>query len=179
MCQIGEFREDLFYRLNVVTIHSPALRDRSTDIPELSRRFLHECCQEHSLGQKELSEFALKQLESYTWPGNVRELRNVIERTAIFSSDPVIDHIDDIDNASAVERPVTVHEKSLLDPNTDSVTLCLKSQSWERFQETAGREFLIFMLAKSNGNVSEAARSLDLERAYLHRLMKKLSINRN
>jgi DNA-binding NtrC family response regulator len=179
MCQTGEFREDLFYRLNVVTIHSPALRDRSTDIPELSRRFLHECCQEHSLGQKELSEFALKQLESYTWPGNVRELRNVIERTAIFSSDPVIDHIDDIDNASAVERPVTVHENSLLDPNTDSVTLCLKSQSWERFQETAGREFLIFMLAKSNGNVSEAARSLDLERAYLHRLMKKLSINRN
>lgn len=179
MSQTGEFREDLFYRLNVITIHSPALRDRATDIPELSKRFLQECCQEHSLGQKELSEHALSQLKDYSWPGNVRELRNVIERTAIFSSDSVIEHIDDLENSTTVERAATRAETHAFDANAESLTLSFKPQSWEKFQETAGRQFLIFMLTKANGNVSEAARALDMERAYLHRLMKKLSINRN
>lgn len=179
MCHAGEFREDLFYRLNVITIHSPALRDRSSDIPELSKRFLQECCQEHALGQKELSEHALAQLKDYSWPGNVRELRNIIERTAIFSSDAIIEHIDDLDNSTTADRVVTPNDNNELDNDSESLSLSFKPQSWEKFQETAGRRFLIFMLAKANGNVSEAARALDLERAYLHRLMKKLSINRN
>jgi DNA-binding NtrC family response regulator len=179
MCQAGEFREDLFYRLNVITIHSPALRDRSSDIPELSKRFLQESCKEHALGQKELSEYALVQLRDYSWPGNVRELRNVIERTAIFSSDTIIEHIDDLDNPTPADRLVIPAENHGPDNDTESLILSFKPQSWEKFQETAGRRFLIFMLAKANGNVSEAARALDLERAYLHRLMKKLSINRN
>ena len=179
MCQAGGFREDLYYRLNVITINSPALRERASDIPEMSKRFLQECCQEHSLGHKELSEQALAQLTNYSWPGNVRELRNVIERTAIFSGDSVIEQIDDLEIAELNDEPTSKPHHNMLQKDMGVLTLSFEPQSWEKFQETAGRHFLTFMLAKSSGNVSEAARALDVERAYLHRLMKKLSIHRN
>lgn len=175
MCQTGEFREDLFYRLNVITIQSPALRERASDIPELSKRFLQECCEEHSLGQKELSSQALKQLTEYSWPGNVRELRNTIERSAIFSADTVIDHIDDLADESKAPPSASITD---IASNGDTLTLQLPPSSWETFQIESGRRFLEYILRKSDGNVSEAARVLDVERAYLHRLMKKLAIHR-
>ena len=175
MCQTGDFREDLFYRLNVITIHSPALRERSSDIPELSKRFLQECSEEHSLGQKEFSSEALIQLSEYSWPGNVRELRNTIERSAIFSADTVIDYIDDL----ADELKTTpLSAIAYVAGNADTLTLELSPSSWEAFQMQSGRKFLEYILKKSEGNVSEAARVLDIERAYLHRLMKKLGIHR-
>jgi transcriptional regulator with GAF, ATPase, and Fis domain len=175
MCQNGEFREDLFYRLNVITIQSPALRERASDIPELSKRFLQECCEEHSLGQKEFSNQALQQLSEYSWPGNVRELRNTIERSAIFSADPVIEHIDDLVSQTKAEASST---NVIIDETSDALTLQLSPSSWETFQIESGRKFLEYILKKSEGNVSEAARVLDVERAYLHRLMKKLGIHR-
>ncbi len=175
MCQTGGFREDLFYRLNVITIQSPALRERSSDIPELSKRFLQDCCEEHSLGQKEFSTLALKQLSEYSWPGNVRELRNTIERSAIFSADTVIEHIEDLANQPKI-LPSSI--TTAIDVSADALTLQLPPSSWETFQAESGRKFLEYILRKSDGNVSEAARVLDVERAYLHRLMKKLGIHR-
>jgi two-component system nitrogen regulation response regulator NtrX len=175
MCQTGEFREDLFYRLNVIAIQSPALRERSSDIPELSKCFLQECCEEHSLGQKEFSDLALKQLSEYSWPGNVRELRNTIERSAIFSAETVIEQIDDLVNQPKTLPLSTV---SVIDTTADALTMQLPASSWETFQVESGRKFLEYMLRKSDGNVSETARALDVERAYLHRLMKKLGIHR-
>lgn len=177
MCHDGAFREDLFYRLNVITIFCPALRERQTDIPELSKQFLHECCDEHALGLKEFSPNALKQLLDYNWPGNIRELRNVIERAAIFSSDTVIEYIDDLGDGS---NETTIASRPSLESSEDpqGFTLTIKPTSWEHFQTLAGKEFLAYMLRRSGGNVSEAARILDLERAYLHRLMKKLGISR-
>ncbi len=178
MTQSGEFREDLFYRLNVVTIHSPPLRDRQSDISILSRKFLIESCEEHALGPKEFSEKALDQLRSYNWPGNVRELRNVIERTSILSSDTVIETIDDlVTTSSAASAPTVVQAQ----PGTDDaahLTLNFGLQSWESFHDQIDREYLKFILKYTKSNVSEAARILDLERAYLHRLMKKLGIQR-
>lgn len=176
MCQNGEFREDLFYRLNVISIHSPPLRDRASDISELSQRFLVEFCREHALGHKELSEHAIKQLQEYSWPGNVRELRNVIERIAIFSVDSLIEQIDDLSNTLGQTSQLPSLRSNASTQN--ELTLSFGPQSWEQFQEIAGRQFLIFMLQRSGGNVSEAARALDVERAYLHRLMKKLAIER-
>ncbi len=176
MCHSGNFREDLFYRLNVITIQSPSLRDRASDIPELSKRFLQEFCEEHSLGQKEFSPQALKQLSEYSWPGNVRELRNTIERSAIFSADTVIDHIDDL-IADPKIIPDSTSNTTLHD-HSEMLALHLPPSSWERFQVESGRQFLEYILRKTNGNVSEAARVLDVERAYLHRLMKKLGIHR-
>ncbi len=180
MTQAGEFREDLYYRLNVVTIHSPPLRERPTDIPLLSRSFLIECCDEHALGQKEFTDKAIDQLKSYSWPGNVRELRNVIERTAILSSDQIIDSIEDLKESASSSRAssvvVTGEENAIGGPK---LTLEIGMGSWEKFHDHTGSEFLKFVLRHTKGNVSEASRILELERAYLHRLMKKLGIQRD
>ena len=180
MVQANEFREDLFYRLNVVSIHSPALRDRQSDIPTLSKVFLQECCEEHALGPKDFSERAISQLRLYSWPGNVRELRNVIERAAILSSDTVIDTLEDLGDPEPkhAPTPTSVHSSA---PSTarDNLTLEFTTLSWESFNEYVGREYLKLILKRTQGNVSEAARILDLERAYLHRLMKKLGVQRD
>jgi transcriptional regulator with GAF, ATPase, and Fis domain len=179
MTQSGEFREDLFYRLNVVTIHSPPLRERLSDISLLSKKFLLESCEEHALGTKEFSEKAIGQLRSYSWPGNIRELRNVIERTAILSSDAIIDSIDDlVASPSISQTQMTPHEGNTKDPKV-GLTVNFGLQSWESFHDQLDREYLKFILKHTKGNVSEAARILDLERAYLHRLMKKLGIQRD
>lgn len=181
MAQSGDFREDLYYRLNVVTIHSPPLRDRPSDVPLLSRSFLSECCEEHALGRKEFSERALEQLSAYSWPGNVRELRNVIERTAILSSDQIIDTIDDLKESTTPSSGVATLVISAEQSSAHGIKLNLEVGlgSWEHFHDHAGREFLRFILKHAKGNVSEAARILELERAYLHRLMKKLGIQRD
>lgn len=176
----GTFREDLYYRLNVVTIHTPALRERLSDVPLLAQTFLEAACEEHALGERTLSERALKELQDYHWPGNVRELRNLIERTAILSEDPIIDHIEEL-----VSLKKTSPQESFVatQPTSDSGDVLLTVQfgitTWESFHESAEREFLRFVLKQAKGNVSEAARILELERAYLHRLLKRLGIQRD
>jgi two-component system, NtrC family, nitrogen regulation response regulator NtrX len=180
MAEVGTFREDLYYRLNVVTIFSTPLRDHASDITMLSRIFLDECNEEHALGGKEFSGRALAQLNAYPWPGNVRELRNVIERTAILSSDPVIESIEGLD---LVEGDVGTNSFTQagagINADGDRLVFELAAGTWENFHDHVGREFLKFILRQTKGNVSEAARVLDLERAYLHRLMKKLGIHRD
>jgi two-component system nitrogen regulation response regulator NtrX len=180
MCAAGEFREDLYYRLNVVTIHSPSLRDRASDIPELSRTFLEECCEEHSLGKRTFSPRAIEQLMTYSWPGNVRELRNIIERTAILSTDELIDSIDNLAEQFTAPKDFKAPTTVASDAHGEAILqLEIKPSSWEHFHDLVGREFLKFILRQTQGNVSESARILELERAYLHRLMKKLGIQRD
>src|SRR5690606_23069764 len=85
----GRFREDLYFRLNVVPLQSPALRERREDIPLLARSFLREFCQDNGFREKEITDEALDALASRPWPGNVRELKNVVERMVILSGDPI------------------------------------------------------------------------------------------
>jgi DNA-binding NtrC family response regulator len=185
MVQAGEFREDLFYRLNVVTLQLPPLRERKTDIRNLAGVFLTEACQEHSLGEKSFSEHALRQLEAYQWPGNIRELRNHIERTAILSEEGVIESIDDLapvtaDLGSASALKAAPAEGGAPAPvGTGEFAFASNVAPWQEFHEAAGRSYLKYVLRKAGGNVSEAARMLCLERAYLHRLMKKLGVQRD
>lgn len=181
----NEFREDLYYRLNVVTIQTPALRERLADVPLLAQTFMEEACDEHSLGERSLSEKALEQLQEYHWPGNVRELRNLIERIAILAEDSVIDHVDGLDtlkksNGTTATSTSTALVSETRGPSEESrLQLNLGVMTWESFHDTVGREFLRFVLKEAKGNVSEAARMLELERAYLHRLLKKLGIQRD
>ncbi len=201
MCQTGEFREDLFYRLNVVTLQLPPLRERKTDVNALAKVFLAEACQEHSLGEKFFGPVAMKQLEAHHWPGNIRELRNLVERTAILSEEGDIDVIDDLPTVSASGAGATgavAATASLAAAEagfegrvggsvgagagtTVAGEFAFGSNvtSWQEFHETAGKSYLKFVLRKAGGNVSEAARLLCLERAYLHRLMKKLGVQRD
>jgi two-component system nitrogen regulation response regulator NtrX len=207
MVATGEFREDLYYRLNVLTIHLPPLRERRSDIDRLAKVFLKEACEEHSLGEKTLSADALLQLSAYSWPGNIRELHNLIERTAILSEEPVIECIDDLGPAAKPEKtaelasgrepshpagapPHLVSEKSMGQDaefsasatelsGEEGFVYAARLTSWQDFHEGAGRSYLRFVLQQAGGNVSEAARLLGLERAYLHRLMKKLGVQRD
>ncbi len=186
MVQSSEFREDLYYRLNVVSVHLPPLRERKTDIEKLANTFLKEACVEHSLGEKTWGPTAQKQLEAYPWPGNIRELKNLVERTAILSDESLIDHIDDLDGKITTGGNDRSDSENH-DNNTRSQGMVgdrdfgfgCNVASWQEFHEAAGKSYLKFILQKAGGNVSEAARILCLERAYLHRLMKKLGVQRD
>lgn len=187
----GQFREDLFYRLNVVTIKVPPLRQRASDIALLAQTFLAEACDEHSLGDRLFSDEALKQLSRYSWPGNIRELRNLVERQAILTEGDLIQSIEELEGAADDDgskvgeadgevgsaKSAGKSISSSVDPEDFSFTTPLKP--WHDFHHALDKAYVRFTLQHTDGNVSEAARVLQLERAYLHRLMKKLGIHRD
>lgn len=188
MVENGTFREDLFYRLNVVTLFVPPLRERGDDVIILAKSFLEEACDEHSLGERTFTDSALAQLASYRWPGNIRELKNIVERVAILSETPEIDFIDEIienksissdTEFSSQEKNMEQAASSATSTSGDLFRFATSKSPWQEFHEDAGRAYLKYILQHTNGNVSEAARVLCLERAYLHRLMKKLEVHRD
>lgn len=153
----GRFREDLFYRLNVIPFFVPPLRDRREDIPVLARYFLRIFSTEHGRTAKELTPEALDMLVDYSWPGNVRELRNEIERLVIMVQENVIDASDlSLPNEPALPRASTLHEA----------------------RAQYEREFIVSKLKENNWNISQTARLLGLERSYLYRKMKAYSIEK-
>jgi two-component system nitrogen regulation response regulator NtrX len=153
----GNFREDLFYRLNVIPFNVPALRDRVEDIPLLARHFLHEFTTAYGRKAKEFAPDALALLEDYTWPGNVRELRNLIERIVIMNPQMRID-------ARHVPLPVSRRAPA----ETFS--------SLQEVREAAEREYILKKLDETKGNVSRTAELLGLERSHLYKKMKALGI---
>lgn len=164
----GLFREDLYYRLNVVTISIPPLRDRGDDVELLAKYFLELTIQEHSLARMLFAEKAIEQLHRYPWPGNIRELKNIVERSAILAAEGTIDELSGLDTTPVVRMNVTGDFQFGCD-----------TCSWQHFQDLAGKAYVTFVLQNTGGNVSEAARILEVERAYLHRLMRKLEVQRD
>jgi two-component system nitrogen regulation response regulator NtrX len=157
----GNFREDLFYRLNVIPFHVPPLRERKEDIPALAAYFLEEFARDYGRKPKELTPQALEALQAHHWPGNVRELRNLIERIVILNQQSKIDarHIPlHLARKAAGERPSE------------------RYGSLQEVREAAEREYIQKKLEESNGNVSRAAELLGLERSNLYRKMKALGI---
>ncbi|MEZ4741413.1 MAG: sigma-54 dependent transcriptional regulator [Bdellovibrionota bacterium] len=184
MVEEGTFREDLFYRLNVISLSVPPLRERREDIPELANAFLEQACDEHSLGERCFSNEALNQLMAYKWPGNIRELKNLVERIAIMSEDVTIAEIDEIgtlpgDSNGLRDLSNKGNETDKNEMTTDEFSFFCGQLPWQDFHQEAGKAFIKHTLKKAGGNVSEAARILCLERAYLHRLMRKLGVQRD
>ncbi len=157
----GNFREDLFYRLNVVPFYVPPLRERKEDIPLLVRHFLKELSAEYSRRPKEISEDAIETLMRYAWPGNVRELRNVIERVVIMN--PTAARLD------RKHLPPLVYRDGTRRVSAGFSTLHQARAAYER-------DFILKKLDENHGNVSRAAESLGLERSHLYRKMKALGI---
>src|SRR5437870_3221851 len=153
----GRFREDLFYRLNVIPFVVPPLRERREDIPVLARYFMRVFSAEHGRGPKEFSSEALDLLVDYSWPGNVRELRNEIERLVIMVQDGAIQarHLS-LPNGAGTARASTLYEA----------------------RAHYEREFILSKLTENNWNVSQTARLLGLERSYLYRKMKTYGIEK-
>ncbi|HVC47866.1 MAG TPA: sigma-54 dependent transcriptional regulator [Terracidiphilus sp.] len=156
----GNFREDLFYRLNVVPFFVPPLRERKQDIPPLAREFLAEFGRQYGRPRMEIGEDALEVLEHYHWPGNVRELKNVIERVLILNP-----------RALRIERkhlPPLVH-KAGRGSTEDFSTLQQARDAYER-------EYILKKIEEARNNISRAAELLGLERSHLYRKMKALGI---
>jgi two-component system nitrogen regulation response regulator NtrX len=157
----GNFREDLFYRLNVIPFHVPPLRDRAEDIPLLADYFLQEFTKAYGRKPKELTPEAYRVLGGYHWPGNVRELRNLIERIVILNPQVRVD---------ARHIPLNVPKRSVVDRPMD------RFGSLQELREAVEREYILKKLEEANGNVTRTAELLGLERSNLYRKMKTLGI---
>jgi transcriptional regulator with PAS, ATPase and Fis domain len=155
----GRFREDLYYRFNVVAIHLPPLRERRQDIAVLSRYFLHKHSVAVGRNVTEISEEAQRKLDSYDWPGNVRELANVIERAVVLGAGPTVT-LDDVPGRIAAGW----------------ATPTPAAQSYREGLDAARRELLLKALVTTQGNRSAAAKLLGLEAKYFLKLMKSLGI---
>ena len=158
----GNFREDLFYRLNVIPFFVPPLRDRKEDIPLFARHFLKELAATYGRRPREITDDAVEALMRYSWPGNVRELRNVIERIVIMN--PMITRFDRKHLPTLVYRDG--HRRAA---RSEFSTLHQARDAYER-------DFILKKLDENHGNVTRAAEVLGLERSHLYRKMKTLGI---
>jgi two-component system nitrogen regulation response regulator NtrX len=156
----GLFREDLYYRLNVVPIRVPNLRERPDDIPLLAQFFARRVCEKNNIKDKVIDDEVLSELKRFPWPGNVRELQNVIERIVTMSGERI----------------------SLLDLPEEIVAV--EDQPWNRhagsalreFRDNAERDFILATLKRNLGNISQSAVELGVGRSYLHRRLAVLRI---
>jgi len=153
----GAFREDLYYRLNVIPIQVPPLRERKSDIQELVLYFLEYFALEYGKKPKQMTTDALKTLESFDWPGNIRELKNVLERLVIMSQSNTITPRD-ISTISAIRN--------------DYFTINTLKEARESFE----KDFILKKLEENNWNISKTAELLDMERSNLHRKIKAYDI---
>jgi len=155
----GNFREDFFYRLNVIPFYVPPLRDRREDIPLLVRDFLRAFGRQYGRPRVEIADDAVELLRQYHWPGNVRELRNVLERVLILNP-----------QAHRIERrhlPMLVHRTAGRPGDFDTL---------QQARDAYEREYILRKIDDCNGNMSRAAETLGLERSHLYRKMKALGI---
>ena len=163
----GNFREDLFYRLNVIPFFVPPLRDRKEDIPLLVKEFLAEFGAQYGRPRMEMADDALSALRQYHWPGNVRELRNLIERLLILN--PKAQRIERKHLPMLVYRDSRDKEKAA--SRADEFSTLLEAR------EAYERDYILKKIDECHGNVSRAAEGLGLERSHLYRKMKALGVS--
>lgn len=163
----GNFREDLFYRLNVIPFFVPPLRDRKEDIPLLVKEFLQQFGAEYGRPHVEMTEDAIAALKQYHWPGNVRELRNLVERVLILN--PRIQRIERKHLPMLVYRGKGEAAKG----NGRAEEFSSLMQAREAYE----RDYILKKLDEFHGNVSRAAEGLGLERSHLYRKMKALGVS--
>ncbi len=166
----GKFREDLFYRLNVVQMHLPPLRERRDDIPLLAQQFLTKSAQQFKKKARRFSPQALNALEQHTWPGNVRELENVVQRAVVLSDDQTVD----VDSLPSSMRGTTMTLGiSTGGPIAETTNL---SRSYEDEVRRFKRALVLRALRECGWRKAECARTLGVARGYLHRLINQLGI---
>ena len=171
----GRFREDLLYRLNVVPIHVPALRERRGDVPQLIAHFVTELTQRGGFPAKRFENTAVERLTAHDWPGNIRELKNAVERLLILASGPTITQGD-------VERIVGKGEgergKATRVGAGGGDAAWLRAATFEQFKEAAERAFLRGKLEQHDWNVSETARSIQMPRSNLYKKIERYGLGR-
>jgi len=172
----GAFREDLYYRLNVVPIVVPPLRERREDIPLLIRHFMKVHAEEQGLRMKEVTPEAMNVFQQYEWPGNIRELRNLIERLMIMVPGNVIDVAQTM-TALQVKPPgaVVAAANATIQPVVNS----LFTQPYDSLRDARNafeKEYIGRKLREHHWNISRTAEDLKIERSHLHRKIKLLDV---
>ena len=157
--QEGHFREDLYYRLNVIPFHVPPLRERREDLPILAKSFVEEFCAESGARRKQIAPRAMSRLQSYAWPGNVRELRNLMERLVLMTPGPKI---------RAEDLPQDLGDREQRE-DLEGITLGEARKDFER-------EFLIARLRENDWNISRTAEGIGIARESLSRKVRSLEI---
>ncbi len=166
MVQKEKFREDLYYRLNVISLPLPPLRDRPGDIPLLAYHFLRRYAAQSGKEVKGIAPETLELLETYPWPGNVRELQNVIERAVVLAEGEMV-------TPTQLPANLRLPQKVPTAMVADHLSLKKAKQQWvEAFE----REYLIALLNKHQGNISQAAKTAGVDRKTIHRLLKRYRI---
>lgn len=164
----GNFREDLYHRLNVVPIHMPALKERRQDIPLLANHFIERVASANGIAKRYLDDAAAAVFQAYDWPGNVRQLRNVIERLLILASGP-----DTTITTSMLPQELTAKETvGLNGPQSEMIIGVPLREAREAFE----REYLRLQINRFGGNISRTATFVGMERSALHRKLKSLGI---
>jgi two-component system nitrogen regulation response regulator NtrX len=163
MVERREFREDLYYRLHVVRLHLPPLRERADDIDELAPHFLAAACKRNNLPRKKLSAEAMRWLRGQAWPGNVRQLKNVLEGAAILAEDSTLDPGD-------LQGVPTV------------APLAGGSQDWfqfeklEEFRAAVEKEFIRRKLVENGGNIKRTAERIEIQRSNLYKKLERYGL---
>ena len=170
----GTFREDLFYRLNVVPIVVPTLRDRREDIPLLVKHFLRVHAEEQGLKIKQVSPEAMDVFMQYEWPGNIRELRNLIERLMIMVPGPVIEAAHA--SVALQVRPQPLVAQSAAGVQPANTLLTRPYDSLRDARNAFEKEFIARKLREHHWNISRTAEDLKIERSHLHRKIKLLDV---
>jgi transcriptional regulator with GAF, ATPase, and Fis domain len=182
LIRVGRFREDLFYRLNVLPITLPPLRERAEDVAELAQHFLRLYAQRSGKEVTAIDDDALACLKAYSWPGNVRQLENVIERAVVVAEKPIItvDELsDEVRDGRAVEPRATAVVDGIISAANRWVgeAPAAVAQTQRRERDRREREMLVRALAAAGGNKAEAARALGLARSTLLSRMKRLGLS--
>jgi two-component system nitrogen regulation response regulator NtrX len=165
----GRFREDLFYRLNVVPVRLPPLRERREDIPDLVAHFLARFASDRRMNSPTISAEAIAALQAHDWPGNVRQLRNIIERTIILAPGDRVSRID-VD----LLPPEILENQGVA--GGSSATMAIMGSPLREARESFEREYLKIQIRRFSGNISRTASFIGMERSALHRKLKALGI---
>lgn len=176
--EAGNFRMDLYHRLNVINIHVPNLTERIEDIPEIASSFLDDICKGYGMPVKNISDDAMAALQALPWTGNVRELHNMIERLIILS-DKIITERDVIAFANpgggtniGNGNNVNVHARKTTLTNFDQFN------NFQEYKDHAEKEYIKFKLEKNNWNVSKTADDIDIQRSHLYSKIEKFGLKR-
>lgn len=178
----GTFRGDLFYRLNVFTIHLPALRERGDDIPLLARHFIHRFAKELNTDVQTISAEAMQLLAQYTWPGNVREFQSVIKQALLQATGPVL--LPEFLPGVVRNRPAVPGESRSESPDLPTLTTFIQQQLragstslYSEYQTVTDRHLLKLVLENTGGNISKAARILGITRSTLRTKLQTLGLS--
>jgi DNA-binding NtrC family response regulator len=169
MVKEGTFREDLYFRLAVVPLRSPALRDRLDDVPRLAERFVLLACRDNGLKPKAIDPAVLERLRTYRWPGNVRELRNVCERMAIMSGPRI----------GLADVPESIGPRPAADAPPGAADLSgYGAVALKDLRDLVERDYILKKLEEHDWNITQAAQALGVERTNLHKKIKQHGLSR-